>query len=259
MKGLKGRSVIVTGAAGAIGRAIAKRFAEEGATVCVSDLKREGAEAVAEEIRQLGGGAFSCETDVTRSADVAALAERVLAECGKIDVLVNNAGGSAGLFGKLSRFRDADEEMWRYILDLNLHGTLRCIRAVLNSMIERRYGRIISIASIAAEVGLYDRVDYSAAKGGIISLSRALAMEVGEYGVTVNSVSPGAIARRPTDWPPGENYGGNYVERMGTPEEVAALVAFLASDEAAYITGCNYRIDGGRVLGPARNVGGNPS
>ena len=121
---------------------------------------------------------------------------------------------------------------------------------VLNPMIERRYGRIVSIASIAAAVGILDRVDYSAAKGGIVSLTKALAMEVGGYGVTVNSVSPGAIARRPTDSIP----GGTYVGRMGTPEEVASLVAFLASEEAAFITGCDYIIDGGRVLGPARSM-----
>ena len=107
MKRFEGRSVIVTGAAGAIGRAIAKRFAAEGAAVCVSDLKAEGAEAVAEEIRLMDGNAFGCGVDVTQTADVAAMAERVLAECGKIDILVNNAGGSAGLFGRLSRFRDA--------------------------------------------------------------------------------------------------------------------------------------------------------
>ena len=250
IKRFEGRSVIVTGAAGAIGRAIAKRFAAEGAAVCVSDLKAEGAEAVAEEIRLMDGNAFGCGVDVTQTADVAAMAERVLAECGKIDILVNNAGGSAGLFGRLSRFRDAGEEVWSRVLDLNLHGTLRCIRAVLNPMIERRYGRIVSIASIAAAVGILDRVDYSAAKGGIVSLTKALAMEVGGYGVTVNSVSPGAIARRPTDSIP----GGTYAGRMGTPEEVASLVAFLASEEAAFITGCDYIIDGGRVLGPARSM-----
>ena len=155
MKRFEGRSVIVTGAAGAIGRAIAKRFAAEGAAVCVSDLKAEGAEAVAEEIRLMDGNAFGCGVDVTQTADVAAMAERVLAECGKIDILVNNAGGSAGLFGRLSRFRDAGEEVWSRVLDLNLHGTLRCIRAVLNPMIERRYGRIVSIASIAAETSLF--------------------------------------------------------------------------------------------------------
>lgn len=246
MRRFEGRSVIVTGAGGAIGRAIAKRFAQEGAAVCVSDLKPEGAEAVAAEIRRAGGNAFGCRADVTKTADVAAMAERVLAECGRIDILVNNAGGSAGLLGKLTRFKDADEEVWSWVIDLNLNGTLRCIRAVLNSMVEHRYGRIINIASIAAAVGILDRVDYSAAKGGIVSLTKALAMEVGEYGVTVNAVSPGAIARRPEDSIP----DGTFVGRMGAPEEVASLVAFLASEEAAFITGHDHIIDGGRVLGP---------
>ena len=121
------------------------------------------------------------------------MAERVLAECGKIDILVNNAGGSAGLFGRLSRFRDAGEEVWSRVLDLNLHGTLRCIRAVLNPMIERRYGRIVSIASIAAAVGILDRVDYSAAKGALELLTESLAKETEHLGIRAMLVEPGAF------------------------------------------------------------------
>ena len=237
---------LVTGAGGGIGRAICRRLAAEGAAVAVSDLKLERAEMVASEIRAEGGAAIAYQTDVTNSAEVKESVKQVLEDFGKVDILVNNAGGSAGLIGKLSNFKDTTEDIWSWVIDLNLHGSMRFIHALINQMVERRNGKIINIASIAAEVGIIDRVDYSAAKGGVVSMSKALAMEVGEYGITVNCVSPGLISRT-------EETGasdGTYVGRSGAQKEVAALVAFLASSEADFITGVNYTIDGGRTLGP---------
>ena len=243
---------MITGATSGIGEATAKLFAQTGDyDLIIAGRRADRLKALKKELKEAYGTKVHVMSfDVRDYQRGLAALDSMPEEYRRIDILVNNAGGSAGLFGRLSRFRDAGEEVWSRVLDLNLHGTLRCIRAVLNPMIERRYGRIVSIASIAAAVGILDRVDYSAAKGGIVSLTKALAMEVGGYGVTVNSVSPGAIARRPTDSIP----GGIYVGRMGTPEEVASLVAFLASEEAAFITGCDYIIDGGRVLGPARSM-----
>lgn len=243
---LHGQTAVVTGAGGGIGRAICLRLADEGATVAVTDLTLERASAVAAEIQTAGGSACGFQLDVTLPEEVSRTFRDIVAALGSIDILVNNAGGSAALRGKLSRFKDAAPETWAWVIDLNLHGTMRCIQAVLGQMVERRRGRIVNIASIAAEVGLVDRVDYSAAKGGVVALTRALAMEVGGDGVNVNSVSPGLISRVSETGPS----DGTYLGRNGGPAEVAALVAFLASPEAAYITGANYTIDGGRTLGP---------
>lgn len=246
MMHLQDHIAIVTGAGGGIGRAIAQRLAAQGATVAITDLTLENAEKVAAEIRAAGGKAQSFKADVTKSAEVNSAVQNILNAFGRVDILVNNAGGSAGLLGKLSHFKDTSEEIWSWVLDLNLHGTLRFIHAVINPMVSRRYGKIINIASIAAEVGIVNRVDYSAAKGGVVALTKALAMEVGPCGVNVNCVSPGLISRTAETSPS----DGTFVGRNGAPEEVASLVAFLASHEADFITGANYVIDGGRTLGP---------
>lgn len=245
---LAGKAAVVTGAGRGIGRAIALRFASEGASVAVDDVNGERAEQVVAQIVEAGGQATAFAADVTKSAEVRAMISDVEARFGKVDILVNNAGGGAALLGKTTPFKDAEEEVWKWVIDLNLHGTMICIQAVLDGMVRRRYGKIINFGSIAGTAGLPNWADYSAAKGGIISLTMALAMELGEHGINVNCVSPGAIydeARR--DWT-----HGTWLRRGGEPEEVAALVTFLASDEAAYITGANYMIDGGRTLGPLR-------
>ncbi len=243
---LDGKIAIVTGAGGGIGRAICLRLAVEGAAMAVSDLNQENAAKVAAEILAAGGRARAYKADVTDSEEVMHTVKQVLEDFGQIDILVNNAGGSAGLLGKLSNFKDTTEDVWSWVIDLNLNGTLRFTHALINHMVERRTGKIINVASIASEVGIIDRVDYSAAKGGVVAMTKALAMEVGPYGVNVNCVSPGLISRTEGTTPS----DGTYVGRNGDQREVASLVAFLASPEAAYITGQNYVIDGGRILGP---------
>jgi len=239
----------VTGAARGIGKAIALRYAADGAVVAVDDIDMDGAEKVAAEIVAAGGQATAFSANVTKSGEVRAMVDAVLTHFGKVDILVNNAGGGAGLLlGKTSAFRDMAEEVWKWVVDLNLYGTMICTQSVLDHMIERRYGKIINFGSIAGVCGLPDWAAYSAAKGAIISLTKTLAMEVGEYGINVNCISPGAILSRPgSDWS-----RGTWLRRGGEPAEVAALAAFLASDEASYITGVNYLIDGGRTLGPLR-------
>lgn len=245
---LRDKVAIVTGAARGIGRAIALRFAADGAAVAIDDVNLSGAQSVADEVASAGGRAVAFDADVTQSDQVRAMVAEVIAGFGKLDILVNNAGGSAALRGRTYPFKDEPEDSWKWVIDLNLQGTMICIQAVLDHMIERRYGKIISLGSIAGVSGLADWAAYSAAKGGIISLTKALAIEVGEYGINVNCISPGAIqAETKRDWS-----RGTWLRRGGEPEEVAALAAFLASDEAAYITGANYLIDGGRTLGPLR-------
>lgn len=242
---LTGKTAIVTGAGGNIGKGICMRLAAEGAIVFASDIQLDAAEKTVRSIEENGGLAFAMEADVADSTAVGQMVRTVCERYSRIDILVNNAGGSAGLLQKLSFFHESDEQTVDWVLRLNLKGVLVCIRAVINHMIEQRAGKIINVASIAGSVGITQRVDYSAAKGGVIALTKALAMEVGTYGINVNCVSPGAISREPYD-----NPDMTYLPRTGRAEDIAGLVAFLASADGDFITGQDYIVDGGRVLGP---------
>lgn len=251
MKRLDGRVAIVTGGGGAIGGAICLRLAEEGAFVAVTDRTLEQAEQIVAKVIVRGGRAAAFVADVLDSASVNTMVAGVLETFGRIDILVNNAGGSAALRNALTEFKDSDEAIWQWVLDLNLGGTMRCTRAVLPEMVRRRCGKIVNISSIAAEVGIEQRADYSAAKAGVIGFTKALAIEVGPCDINVNCVSPGLISRCPAgEEEPVEESDGTFVGRRGKPSELASMVAFLASDEASFITGSNYTVDGGRVLGP---------
>ncbi len=246
MKRFEGKTVMVTGAGKNIGREIALDFAREGANIVVCDYNEENAKNTAADIEALGVSATLAVCDVRDRKKIFEYTNEAIKKFGKIDVLVNNAGGSAALLNKLTRFVDAEPETLDFVVDTNLKGTFHCTQAVLKSMIKNKYGKIINISSIAAVCGLYDRVDYAAAKAGMIGMTKALAMEVGEYDICVNCVSPGAIGRN------GAKYGHMTFMgedgRTGEPKDISDTVLFLASQD--YITGQNFIVDGGRTLGP---------
>lgn len=248
---LEGRVAIVTGGAMGIGRAISLRLASEGAHVTVADIDLAQANKVVTEIGALGREAIAVKTDVTKSEETNQLVKAAIGEFGKIDILVNNAGGSP--HKTRSMFHESEERVWDVIISVNLKGVLNCTRAVINHMIQRRSGKVISIGSIGGLVGTAGLADYSAAKGGVIAFSKALAKEVASYGINVNCICPGPIASEYFLALP-EEAKERYLRtiplgRFGKPEEVAGMVSYLASDEADFITGQAFVIDGGRSLG----------
>ena len=246
MKYFEGRVAMITGAGKNIGKSIALGFARGGANVIVCDYNEECAKQTVAEIEALGVSAMAAVCDVRDRERIFAYVKEAIARFGKIDYLVNNAGGSAWLLGKLTRFVDAEESTLDFVIDTNIKGAFHCTQAVLPSMIAQKYGKIINISSIAALVGLYDRVDYAAAKAGLIGMTKALAMEVGEFNICVNCVSPGAISRSDNISEHMTYLGEN--GREGTPRDIADTVLFLAYQD--YITGENIVVDGGRTLGP---------
>ncbi len=247
MKLFEGRTAMVTGAGKNIGKEIALSFAKNGTNIVVCDYNEENAKETVREILDLGVGAMAAVCDVRDREKIFTYVADAVERFGKIDYLVNNAGGSADLLNKLTRFVDAEQSTLDFVIDTNLKGAMHCAQAVLPSMIKQKYGKIINISSIAAICGLYDRVDYAAAKAGMIGMAKALAMEVGEYNICVNCVSPGAIEREGVKREHMTHLGEN--GHSGSPKEIADTVLFLAYQD--YITGENIIVDGGRTLGPS--------
>ena len=240
-----GKTALVTGAAHGIGREAALRLAREGAKVGILDLNLAGAQKVVEEIRAAGGEVQAACADIRDGAQVQAAVEALSGALGDADILVNNAGGMVSDLtgGRLTNelFENMTEESIRLALDVNLLGPFLVTRRVVPGMLQKGRGKIVNVASVAGVNGIPRLSGYSAAKGGVIAFTRALAMELGRRGVTVNCVSPGSIY----------THGGSpdtFLGRVGQPEEVANLIAFLASEESDFITGRNYIIDGGRCL-----------
>jgi 3-oxoacyl-[acyl-carrier protein] reductase len=239
---LSGKVAIITGSARGIGREIALRLAEAGSTIVVSDVA--DAEPVAGEIRKMGQQSLAVVADVTSASDVAGFIEKVTAEYGRVDILVNNAGIARDQL--LMRMSDED---WEAVLNVNLKSVFLCTRAVLRHMVKQKWGRIISISSIVGIVGNPGQANYSSSKAGIIGFTKTIAREVGSRGITVNAIAPGFIVSKMTDQL-SEEQKGEMLKRiplgfLGTPRDVAEAVAFLASEEARYITGQVLGVDGG--------------
>jgi len=244
---LENRVALVTGGGGAIGRAISLRLAREGASIAVCDIREEAAERVAQEVAATGREAIAIGVDLRDVRSIDQMVEQVAQRFNRIDILVTSAGGSAR--GKTALLKDADEDVIDMILDVNLRSVLFCARVVIPHMIRQRYGKIVNIGSVVGIGGKSRFADYTAAKAGVIALTRTLAMEVGEYGINVNCVSPGIVPRAGEKNDLERIRKTNYLRRIGKVEDVANMVNFLVSEEADFITGQNFIVDGGRSLG----------
>jgi len=245
---LKDKVAIVTGSARGIGRAIAETLAARGADVVVADLRAELAAATAQEIAAASGRRVTAiAVDVSDSASVKAMVDQALADFGHVDILVNNAGLTRD--NLIMRMEEAD---WDLVLGINLKGVFNCSKAIARPMMKQRQGRIINISSVSGLAGQAGQANYSASKAGVIGLTKALARELGSRQITVNAVAPGFIPTDLTKDLPAELKESSLkaipLGRWGTPQEIASAVAFLASDEAAYITGHVLSVDGGMVM-----------
>ena len=246
LQSLREQVAVVTGASRGIGRAIAQEFAKLGATVVVNYASSsKAAEELVSDITAAGGNAIALQTDVSKEEEVDNLVKNVLEKFNKIDILVNNAGITRDTL--LLRMKPED---WQAVINLNLTGVYLCTRAVSKGMLKKRSGRIINIASVAGQMGNPGQANYSAAKAGVIGLTKTLAKEFASRGITVNAVSPGFIDTDMTSEIQSEEIlKAIPLGRYGKPEEIAGMVRFLAADNAAaYITGQTFNVDGGMVM-----------
>jgi 3-oxoacyl-[acyl-carrier protein] reductase len=238
---LTGKSALVTGASGGIGGAVARVLHQAGATVALSGT-REGPLAVL--AGELGGRVHVLPCDLADAAAVEDLPKRAAEAMGAVDILVNNAGITRD--GLMMRMSDDD---WQAVIDVNLTATFRLCRGVLRGMMKARWGRIVNITSVVGQAGNPGQVNYSAAKAGVAGMSRSLAQEVASRGITVNCVAPGLVETAMTDKLNDAQraaiLSGVPLGRMGRPEEIAAAVLYLASEEAAYVTGATLNVNGG--------------
>lgn len=252
MRGLTGKTAIVTGAASGIGLEIARRLAEEGMQVGICDINADGARAAAEAIVAAGGRALACPADITRRDEVERAVEAFVAAAGEVNVLVNNAGWDLPM-----SFVETDRAFWDKVIGINLYGPLNLHHVLLPRMVRNGGGVVINIASDAGRVGSSGEAVYSACKGGIIAFSKTIAREMTRQGIRINTVCPG-----PTDTPLFDGFkaagdGDKIAEglaraipmrRLGRPSDYPGMVAFLASDDAAFITGQTISVSGGLTM-----------
>jgi len=245
---LQGRVAVITGSARGIGRAIAEQLAQLGADVVIADMLIELAEKTAGEITELTQQkTLAVAVNVADSKSVNEMIDATIKQFGKIDILVNNAGITRDTL--IMRMEEAD---WDAVLDVNLKGVFNCSKAVVRPMMKQRYGRIVNISSVSGQAGQAGQTNYSASKAGVIGFTKALAREVASRQITVNAVAPGYIPTALTNDLPEDLkntiLAATPTGRMGKPEEIAAAVAFLCSEEAAYITGQVLAVDGGMAM-----------
>jgi len=247
-KPFEGRAAIITGGSRGIGRAIAETFASRGADLAIADYQVDLAKSTASEIsEQTGQQVIAVEVDVSNLNQAQEMAKSVINTFGKIDILVNNAGITRD--DLLMRMKEED---WDDVININLKGAWNCSKAVVRTMMRKRYGKIVNISSVSGQIGQIGQTNYSASKAGLIGFTKAMAREVASRGITVNAVAPGFIPTALTLDLPEElkEYilSVTPMGRMGTPAEIASAVAFLASDEASYITGQILGVDGGMAM-----------
>ena len=244
---LKGKIALVTGAGQGIGRSIALKFAEEAADLALFDINRDSCTETAQQCQSLGRRCAVFVVDVANRERVQMACEEALAVFGGVDILVNNAG-----FDRGATLLRVTEDDWQAVLDVHLKGALNCIQALAPAMIRKNYGKIVNISSIYGKSGGIAAISYSAAKGGIIGLTKSIARELGRNNINVNAVLPG-LTDTPTIREMPDKYKKIIIEatplrRMARPEEVANVVAFLASDESSYITGATIEVTGGWMM-----------
>jgi 2-hydroxycyclohexanecarboxyl-CoA dehydrogenase len=262
--GIKGKTVIITGGGSHIGRGIAQAFGEEGANVVIFEIDEGAGQKTVDMIKADGGNAVVIQTDITKHEEVEASVKKTIDQFNTVDILVNNAGWTIDRL-----FIEKPRDEWEKEIDINLWGVINCFKAVLGPMIEKKYGHIVSIASDAGRMGEFREAVYAAAKAGVIGLTKAVAREVGRYGINLNVVCPGANPPTGKDdiskeslWvpifellPDGmpdeqlQKMAKNYpMRRLGTPQDVAKAAVFLASDAASYITGQTVSVSGGYTM-----------
>ncbi|PWA11810.1 2-hydroxycyclohexanecarboxyl-CoA dehydrogenase [Pueribacillus theae] len=247
---LQDKVAIVTGAGRGIGKAIARKLANEGAKAVVTDIDLETAQHTVETIKSEGGEALAVQVDVTKRSDVGTMVDRVIKHYGKIDVLVNNAG-----WDKVEPFLDNTEETWDKVIAINLRGVLNTCKTILPVMIEQGFGKVVNIASDAGRVGSSGEAVYSAAKGGIIAFSKTIAREMARYKINVNVVCPGP-ANTPLfqdvvkDNPKISSALERAIpfRRLAEPEDIANAVCYFSSDEASFVTGQTLSVSGGLTM-----------
>ncbi len=241
--------VIVTGAAQGMGKAVSKRFAEYGAKIIINDINSDNLKSTETEFLKSGFNVIALAGDVANSNDVSNVVNQTVSRYGRIDILINNAGVL-----KPTKVIDINENEWDFVIDVNLKGTFLFSKAVISIMKSHNWGRIVNFSSSAGKnISTVGGAHYTAAKAGILGFTRHLAKEIAKYGITVNSVCPGLIdtemVRSTIDETQIQNYAGSFpVNRLGTIEEVADLVTYLASQNASYITGASIDINGGDLM-----------